>query len=328
MLKKLGAIFRTTGASAAILACGLSPLSAADIKFAHVNSESHLIHKLLMEMSDQVRAETDGRVDIAVYPNAQLGGEVDTIQGILLGTIGGSGVASGALTNFVPELGILNLPYIFDDNEHFKRVWSGPFAEKVGEETAAQGIKLLCASSTGFRNIMTRSSVESIDDLKSKKIRTMESSTQIAAFNSFGALATPLPYTELYSGLQTGLIDGGDAGNRNYEDQKFYEVAPFWAMVGWVPTSYVLLLSQSAFDAMSPEDQALVEAESKVVCDGVTDQIAAEDTATLKRLEEKGVTVTYPDLEPFKAASAGVMEDFVGDDPVRTEWVKLIDDAR
>lgn len=319
---------RTAILLASISVLALSPAAAEEFRLGHVATEASIHHKMIGDFADRVRAETAGRVDFKIFPAGQLGSEVEQVEGALIGAIDGVALASGALSNFVPELRILDLPYIFDDTDHFKRVWDGPFAAKVDEAAAAKNIKFLCASSTGFRNILTTSPVNSIDDLKNRKIRTIQSPVHIAAFNGFGALATPLPYTEVYSGLQTGLIDGADAGNQNYEDAKFYEVAPHWALVGWVPTSYLMVMSKLSFDRLSAEDQAIVTKAAKDGCTWLTDTIAAGEVETLQRLESKGVKITRPDLAPFKASSEPQRAAYVGDDPVRKEWNQLMQDAK
>ena len=168
--------------------------------------------------------------------------------------------------------------------------------------------------------------VESMDDLAGKKIRTVQNPVHVATFTAFGANATAIAYPEVYGALQTGVVDGGDAANTNYYTAKFYEVAPYWAQVSWLFYSNPLVMSEDAFQALSPEDQEIFQRVGRQVG---REQIAnwkASDAGLLDELKKAGVTVTTPPREPFQEAVGEVYDTFLASD-FEKEWLGRIQDT-
>jgi TRAP-type C4-dicarboxylate transport system substrate-binding protein len=200
------------------------------------------------------------------------------------------------------------MPFLFRDMDHMDRVVSGPAFEELKAAAARKGLRLLGIYSSGIRHIMTKEPIQSMADLKGKKIRTMQNPVHIEAFKAFGANATPLAYGELYGALQTGVVDGAEAANTNYNGARFYEVAKNWALVGWLNLTAPLVISEKKFVALPADVQrALVEAgaesakwERKLVID--------TDKPLLERIKAQGAKVTTPDPEPFRQASRQVYE--------------------
>jgi TRAP-type C4-dicarboxylate transport system substrate-binding protein len=157
----------------------------------------------------------------------------------------------------------------------------------------------------------TSKPINSIDDLKGLKIRTMGVKAHVASFNAFGAKATPMAYGELYGAMQQGVVDGAEAANTNYNSKKFYEVAPYWAQVGWTALVADLIMSEKAFKSLPKNVQ-------KALLKGGLASAAAErkaysdsDNSLMGSLKAKGVKVTKPDPKPFVAASKVVYDEFV-----------------
>ena len=131
-------------------------------------------------------------------------------------------------------------------------------------DMSKRGIRLLGVYNVGVRHLMTKNPVESIDDLQGLKIRTMQSKYHMAAFNAFGANATPISYAELYSSLQTGVVDGAEAANTNYFEKKFFEVAPYWGQLGWTILTAPIIMSEEKFASLPADAQkALLEGGAK-----------------------------------------------------------------
>ncbi|MEO1204605.1 MAG: TRAP transporter substrate-binding protein, partial [Pseudomonadota bacterium] len=170
----------------------------------------------------------------------------------------------------------------------------------------------------GVRHIMTSERpVHSIDDLAGLKMRTMQVPAHIASFNAFGANAVAVDYSELYGGLQTGLVDGAEAANTNYSNKKFYEVAPYWAQLGWVMLTADVLMSSERFDALPADVQTILEDASIRSARYERRLYADSDNSLLETLEARGVIVTYPDPAPFRDASTEVYEAFITNDADR-----------
>ena len=186
----------------------------------------------------------------------QLGGEVEMIKQVLTGSLDITSPSNAPLTNFVPELKIFDMPFLFRDEDHMIAVLRGPVLQEINGIVSKRGIRLLGVYNVGVRHIMSKTPVSSFNDLSGLKIRTMQSKYHMAAFNAFGANATPISYAELYSSLQTGVVDGAEAANTNYFQKKFYEVAPYWGQVGWTILTAPIIMSEKKFASLPEGVQA------------------------------------------------------------------------
>lgn len=297
---------------------GGSPAANQDrivLRAGHTSNTDEPYHAGLLEFARIVEERTDGRVSVQVYPSSQLGNERMMIEGLLLGTLDIVVTANGSASSFVPQLGILDLPFLFRGREHLYDVLDSAVGAELRGDAAARGFRILGFYDAGVRHIMTRErAVESFGDLRGQKIRTMPVPAHLASFNAFGAQAVPINYGEMYGSLQTGLIDGAEAANTNFTRKKFYEVAPHWAQVGWIILVADLLMSEAAFEAL-PEDlqTILIEAgEASARHERVL--YRESDEALLSTIGRLGVNVTYPDPQPFRDAARKVYPGFVVSD--------------
>lgn len=297
------------------------------LKAGHPANADEPYHLGLVEMARIVSEKSNGRVEIEIYPASQLGSERAMIEGLLLGTIDIAVAANVYVTNFVPQLGILDLPFLFRDRAHMYSVMDGPVGQELEKSMKERGFHSLGFYEAGVRHIMTSSKpINAYEDLEGLMIRTVPNPAHIASFNAFGALAVAVDYGELYAGLQTGLIDGAEAANTNYNLKKFYEVAPHWAQVGWAILAADVIMSEKRFHSL-PQDvqEALTYAgEQSVVLE--RQAYADSDNSLLPVLQSKGVKVTYPDTAPFREASKTVYDEFITTDKDR-ELLNAIFDA-
>ena len=301
-------------------ALGGETVSAAEIvlKAGHSQNAGEPMDVALKMMAEHLEEATDGKATIEVFPSMQLGGEVEMIKQVLTGSLDITSPSNAPLTNFVPELKIFDMPFLFRDQEHMIRVLRGPVLEEINEIVAGSGIRLLGVFNVGVRNLMTKEPVKSIEDLKGLKIRTMESKYHMAAWNAFGANATPISYAELYSSLQTGVVDGAEAANTNYYEKKFYQVAPYWAQLGWTILTAPIVMSEAKFSSL-PEDvqTALLEGAAKA-SQWEQEHYAELDKERLEQLREEGVEITVVDPAPFREAAKQVYAEFLtGEDEQR-----------
>jgi TRAP-type C4-dicarboxylate transport system substrate-binding protein len=150
-----------------------------------------------------------------------------------------------------------------------------------------------------------------MEDLAGLKVRTMQSKYHVAAWNEFGANATPLNYAELYSSLQSGVVDGAEAANTNYVEKKFYEVAPYWAQLGWTILTAPIIMSEAKFQSLPEHVQkALVEGGQKAAV-YEQDLYAKTDAERLEDIRAAGVTIVRLDPEPFREASEAIYDEFL-----------------
>ena len=288
------------------------------LKAGHPANANEPYHLGLLEMARIAREKSNGRIEIQIFPAMQLGSEKAMIEGLLLGTIDIVVTANGSATNFVPQLGILDLPFLFRDRDHMYRVIDGPVGQALEQSIEERGFHLLGFYEAGVRHIMTSEKpINAYDDLQGLKIRTMPVPTHIASFNAFGANAVAVDYSELYGGLQTGLIDGAEAANTNYDLKKFYEVAPHWAQIGWVILVADAIMSEKKFLSLPQDIQEILAEAGRRSAIYERKAYADSDSKLLPVLQKKGVNVTYPDPAPFREASKKVYDSFVKSDKDR-----------
>ncbi len=288
-------------------------LAAAEIvlKAGHSQNAGEPMDLALKMMKEHLEEATNGKATIEVFPNMQLGGEVEMIKQVLTGSLDITSPSNAPLTNFVPELKIFDMPFLFRSEDHMLKVLRGPVLGDINEIVSKRGIRLLGVYNVGVRHIMSKEPVESFDDLAGLKIRTMQSKYHMAAFNAFGANATPISYAELYSSLQTGVVDGAEAANTNYYEKKFYEVAPYWSQVGWTILTAPIIMSEKKFSSL-PEDvqEALLEGGHKAAV-WEQDYYASVDKRRLQDLEKVGVKIRVLDTAPFHEAAKKVYAEFL-----------------
>jgi len=326
-LRWLSGVISGLVAMLAVAASG--PVTAAEIvlKAGHSQNAGEPMDKALHMMREHVEEATGGKATIEIFPNMQLGGEVEMIKQVLTGSLDITSPSNAPLTNFVPELKIFDMPFLFRDEAHMISVLRGPVLQDINEIVSKRGIRLLGVYNVGVRHIMSSTPVRSMDDLKGLKIRTMQSKYHMAAFNAFGANATPISYAELYSSLQTGVVDGAEAANTNYFGKKFYEVAPYWGQVGWTILTAPLIMSDKKFSSLPADvQQALIEGGNKAAM-WEQDYYASVDQGRLDDVRNAGVSITKLDIAPFQAASQKVYDEFLTTDDEK-RILKMIQDTQ
>lgn len=314
-------------AFASALSIGAMDAGAQErLRLAHFSPTTSPNHVTALALAERIEAATGGRYKVEIFENSQLGGEVEVVEAIGLGTVDLSMPSAASLANVIPEMNILNMPFLFRDWDHYSAALESEFFDAMSEKAAQRNYRFLGFVTSGARHIMTKFPVESIKDLEGKKIRTVQNPVHVATFGAFGANPTAISYPEVYGALQTGVVEGGDAANTNYNDQKFYEVAPHWALLGWLYYTNAIVMSDSKFQSLSDSDQAALLALGREVGREHIKRWRESDGATLDVLKGKGVKVTQPPREPFESAVGSVYEDFLKSD-FEKEWLQKIRDV-
>lgn len=273
------------------------------LKVAHNGTENHPFQAGFERFRDVLEAETNGAVELQIFPNEQLGSEEEASQMVKLGLIAASASSTaGGLSTSVPEAELFNLPFIFRDLEHCYQVLDGP----VGQWLA--GIiedKLNCVVLgywfSGIRNVWnSKRPIMTPDDLKGIKIRVMSSPILIESFNTLGAQATPLAFGELYSALQTGVVDGAETDHLDLLYEKFHEVTKYVSYTNHMFLVIALIFSKKIYDRLPPDIQDAVLKAGKA---SVITERAAMDTLTeaaFQELKEKGLKFYKVDKDIFR----------------------------
>ncbi len=291
---------------------GIAPGDTIVLKIAANGSIDHPYNKGMEKFKEVLEAETNGIVTVNVFPNAQLGSEEDQVNGIKLGTIDATVVAAGNLAPFVPEIELFNLPFIFNNLDHFYRVLDGPVGEWIGKAIEKNTNSIFLNYWTfGTRN--TWNAIRPIltpEDLKGLKIRVMGSPILLDSFNAFGAQATNMGWGEFYSALQQGVLDGGETSVVDMYFEKFYEVSRYVSLTNHMIGAAPFFFSKKKYDSLPGYVQIAI---LKAGREAAFTAREAEKNFTAEafiKLKEYGIEFNEVDLDPFRDRVKSVYEKY------------------
>jgi len=276
--------------------------------------------------AELVKEKSDGRIQIDVFPSAQLGEEKAVVEQVQLGAIDFTRVSSGILGGFNKDFGVFSLPYIFDSQEHMWNYLNGENGQSLLTSLEASKMKGLAYMDPGSRSFYTKDEVKSLADLKGKKIRVIQNEVNVEIMDALGINATPMAYGEVYSAIQTGVIDGAENNYPSYYSSKHYEVAPYYFVDKHQRVPEVLLVSTTTWNKLNKEDQAIIEEAAKETVLYQIEEWNKYEKESEEKVREAGSTITeIEDIKPFQKAVEPVIEKY------RTEYkdvLEAIDAAR
>lgn len=263
------------------------------------------------KFAELVSEKSGGRIKIDVFPSAQLGEEKAVIEQVQLGAIEFVRVSSGALAGFNKDYGVFSLPYIFDSQEHMWSFLNGEDGQKLLDSLELSKMKGLSYFDPGSRSFYTKDPVTKLEDLKGKKIRVIQNEVNVDIMNALGVSATPMAYGEVFSALQTGVIDGAENNYPSYFSSRHYEVAKNYLVDQHQRVPEVLLISTATWNKLSPEDQQILK---EAAMEAVPYQIE-EWNKYVKESEEKvvaagSVITKVEDLKPWQEAVKPVIDKY------------------
>ncbi|WFP64049.1 MULTISPECIES: TRAP transporter substrate-binding protein [unclassified Mesorhizobium] len=263
-------------------------------------------------MGELIKQRTNGRYSIEVYHSAQLGEEKDTIEQTQSGVIDLDRVSMGPFNGIVPETAVPSLPYIFRSVEHMRHVMDGPIGDQILKAFEAHDLVGLAFYDSGARSFYnTKKDITSIADLKGMKFRVIQSDVFVDMVNALGANATPMAYGEVYSALQTGVIDGAENNWPSFESAKHYEVAKHYTLDQHQIVPEVLVMSKASWDKLSPEDQAIVRQAAKDSVVKMRELWDAQEKKSRDIVEKAGVKVSEVDKQPLIDAMKPVYDKYL-----------------
>jgi tripartite ATP-independent transporter DctP family solute receptor len=262
--------------------------------------------------ADVVAKRSNGRIHIEQEPDSNLGGEVDMMKGVQQGTVDIAFISGAALPNFVPEVGVFAIPFLFRDVNHAYAVFDGPIGKQYLEKISEKGMVALAWGENGMRHITnSKHPVTGPDDLKGLKIRLPQSDVMVAGFKAFGAEAAPLAFPQLYGALQTGQFDGQENPIATIKSAKFNQVQKYLSVSGHVYDPAALLVSKDVWNELSGADKAIFEEAAKAAAKASRVYAAEAQKSGIEDLRKAGMEVTEQvDRAKFVAALQPVMPDY------------------
>ncbi len=260
----------------------------------------------------EVEKRTQGRYKIQPFYSGSLGGERESIEAVQLGTQELTFSSSGPVPNFVPEARILDIPFLFRDKAHARAVLDGPIGQDMLAKFEPKGFKALAWGENGVRHMTnSKRAVNSPDDLKGLKMRTMENPVHIAAYKGFGIVPTPMAFPEVFTALQQGTVDGQENPLSVIMAAKFDQVQKYLSLTGHVYSPGIFLMNKAAFDKLSAADKTAFLESAKEGAKANRARVDEDDAKGVAELKSKGMSVVENvDKSKFVAALVPVNAEF------------------
>ncbi|MCA0962392.1 C4-dicarboxylate TRAP transporter substrate-binding protein [Salipiger bermudensis] len=286
---------------------------AADYTLA-LSTSQPLTDPLVIAMQgakEKIEERTDGRLEVVIYPSSQLGEDNDVLEQIRGGAPIAVLVDAGRLAPFQKELGILSAPYLVDDYTGYAEITASPVYDGWVDELAeASGLRLMNYNwFQGTRQMFTQKEITSPADLSGVRVRTIDAPGWIATINAMGATAAPMAWSEVYSAMQLGAIDGAEAQLTGAYGIKLHEVSTNVAFTNHIQLFTGLVTSDSWFQSLPEDIRTVLDEELAAAGDAATEATVAKLEEVQAEMEAAGVTFNEVDMAPFREATAGVYDE-------------------
>jgi len=297
----------------AVLPADVAAQAKKQVKLSHataadLGNDNHMVAWVMRNYINEYSDTLDARI----YAANQLGEERAVVEGMQLGAgatchIGGTAIHN----NFVRRMGVLDLPFVWQGYDHAHKVLDGQVGQTLAKEYEARGIKVMgWQDSWGYRNVVTtKKEVKTAADLKGLKIRTIQTPTYVAALNAMGASATPMAFGEVYTALQTGVLDGFEHAPPVVLTGKYYEVAKYVTLTGHLFGPTVTACSMKEWAGYTDKEKAVLAAAAKMAQDVNRNLSGQRDAEALDALKARGMIINPIDKAPFVSAAAPVQDD-------------------
>lgn len=294
------------------------------LRYAEVNSPQDERTIATQEFADFIRTSTQGRIDIQVYPSGALGDNKSVVQSLMVGAID---LCNEPPTNLygwgvnVPYLPILSLPFLFQNKEHAVKTMQGAFGKRVANDVtnAGSGLVILGYFVAGPRNFFTKRPCESLEDFHSLVIRVQDGAIYTDTIEAFGGVAAHTPTTELYSALQTGVVDGAENPVKGYYNNKYFEVARYYTWSDYLIQPSAIIISEQTWMRLSAADQELFRIAAKQATSCFQALTATRQEEQIHALEEAGVLFsTLKDRDKWVLAAGKVYDKYA------SRWQDLV----
>lgn len=299
------------------------------LKLAHTQSTEHPVHKSLEKFAELVEEKTDGTVKVEIYANSVLGDERKYIESLQTGLIDMAKVSVNSMENFEELYSVFSIPYAFEGAEHGRKFMDSEKMQDFYTSTVdTLDILGLTWYDAGGRNYYTKSTpILTPDDMKGLTMRVQSSQILIKTVEALGGSATPVDWSELYTAIQQGVVDGADNGIVAFADNNLCEVAKHFSFTQHVLSPDILLIKNSVFEKLTAEQQQAIRDAAKE-SSAFHDEIwGAAEQAAIEKCEAAGVNIYYPDLAPFAEALKPLKAELATNEKV-AEYLQIIDEMK
>ncbi|MBL0946007.1 MAG: DctP family TRAP transporter solute-binding subunit [Hydrogenophaga sp.] len=261
---------------------------------------------------DEIEKGTQGRYKCQQFPNSALGGEREQIEAVQLGTQDLVNTSTGPLGNFVPEVKIVDIPFLFRDYDHARKVMDGPIGQDLSKKMEAKGLVNLAWTENGFRHMTnSKRAINQASDASGLKMRTMENKVHMDGYKTFGILPTPMPFPELFTALQQGTVDGQENPIPVILSSKFSQVQKHLSLTGHVYSPAALILSPAVWNKLSAADKQVFLEAGKKAAAAQRKKVNDDEANGIAQLEKDGMQVVKQvNGESFRKAVAPAYQQY------------------
>ena len=304
------ALTRLTLATAALAALfAQSAAAQTTIRISHATPATSHYGVGTQTFCSEIEKRTNARFRCQIQPN--VGDERASIEAVQLGTLDATNTSTGPVSNFVPEVGIVDIPFLFRDYAHARAVLDGPIGQELLGRFAQRGLVGLVWTENGFRHLTnSRRAVVKPEDVRGLKVRTMQNPVHIQAFQSIGVQPTPMAFSELFTALQQGVVDGQENPIPVILSAKFSHVQNHLSLTAHVYSPAVIVLSPRLWNGLSEADKAAFREAGRVAAAAQRKKVNDDEASGIDQLRREGVTVSTVDGAAFRAAMTPVWSEF------------------
>ena len=316
-----------TIATALVSALGLSSVAnaATEIKAAFNQSDKHPQYVALQEFGEKLSEATDGRYTLNIFPNELLGDQRASLELVQNGAIQMAVVANPLVENYNSKFSIIGLPYIYSGYDHQEQVFTTGALDDLFEETSKMGFEVVAAYTGGARSMYNKEGpINTIADMKGKKIRVMQSDTMIKTLSCMGGKGVPMGQGEVYSAIQQGVLDGAENSEITYFDLKQYEVAPYYSSTRHLMVPDLVVASSYFLDSMSDEDRAAFKRLAKESTTAEFGLWKKQISISKKAAQDKGAHFNEVDIAPFRDACIPLQQQLIKTPAQKALYEKIV----
>ena len=299
------------GAASVITAVAAGPaLAQMEIKFGHVGEPGSLFAASAEEFARRANARLGDKAKVVVYGSSQLGGDKELLQKLKLGTVD-MALPSTVMSSESDLFGVFEMPYLVKDRAHMGRIEKDVFWSKLAPEAEKKGLKVVAVWENGYRHITNnRRPINTPEDLKGIKLRVPEGKWRVKMFQTYGANPSPMKFSEVFTALQTGVMDGQENPFTQIYSAKFQEVQKFLSLTGHVYTPAYVTVGARKWASLPEDVRKILEDTARETQAFVYEKAARDDEELLGKIKAAGVAVNTPNKDAFVAASKPVYEEF------------------
>ncbi len=281
-----------------------------ELKFGHVGAPGSLFHKSAEEFAKRANQALDGKAKVVVFGASQLGNDTQMLQKLKLGTQHFS-LPSTVMSTVADEFGVFEMPYLVQDREHMGRIEENIFWSDIAPAVEDKGYKIIAVWENGFRHITNNvRPIETPEDLDGIKLRTPKGKWRVKMFKAYGANPTPMAFSEVFTALQTGVIDGQENPFAQIHSAKFHEVQDYLSLSGHVYTPAYVTVGKNKWESLPADVRETLERVAKETQQYVYETARQMETDLLKKIKEAGVEVNEVDKQAFIEASQPIYDEF------------------